>query len=299
MKMEGFYRRLLDQLYDGVYFVDRDRRITYWNEAAERITGYGREDVVGSCCFHNILRHVDKAGRSLCSDGCPLHAVIADGRPREAEVYFHHKDGHRVPVNVRVVPMHDDEGRIVGASEIFSRKSARAEVERRISELRRRLSIDVLTQVPNRDHAERAIRSRLFDLHNGGPQFGLLFMDIDRFKSINDSHGHAIGDIALKTLASTLIGCVRPTDVVARWGGEEFVGAFDDVDTAGLDVVCRKILAVTRSSEVVDGATRVPLTISVGATLARASDSFETLVARADGLMYRSKNEGRDRATIG
>ena len=96
-----FYQGLLDQISDGVYFVTLDRRITYWNGGAERITGYAADEVLGRSCSEGILRHVDDAGRQLCLDGCPLAAVMKDGKPREAHVYLHHKDGHRVPVTVR------------------------------------------------------------------------------------------------------------------------------------------------------------------------------------------------------
>ncbi len=294
-----FCSQLLDQLNDGVYFVDRERRITYWNEAASRITGYGFDEVVGRFCFHNILRHIDGKGTSLCLDGCPLQAAIGDGRPRDVEVFLHHKDGHRVPIRVRVTPIRDEAGAVTGAAEVFAPRSVAAETERRLSQLRRRLLIDRLTGLPNRQHVERSIRIHLHDLKSGGPAFGVLFMDIDRFKSFNDAHGHDVGDRALKTVAGTLAACVRPTDVVGRWGGEEFLGVFPEMDDAGLQAVCDKLLAVVRSSDVQVGAERLPITISIGATLARVDDELDGLVKRADRLMYRSKAEGRDRATIG
>jgi diguanylate cyclase (GGDEF)-like protein len=124
----------------------------------------------------------------------------------------------------------------------------------------------------------------------------VLFIDIDRFKSFNDTHGHDIGDRAQDRGA---LGCVRPTDVVARWGGEEFIGLFDEVDADGLEVVCRKLLAVVRSSDVLAADQRLPVSVSIGATLARSDDDSESVVRRADALMYRSKADGRDRATTG
>ena len=95
---KAFYRELLDQVSDGVYFITRDRHITYWNGGAERITGYSAGDVAGRSCSEGILRHINGDGRQLCLSGCPLVGVMKDGKPREARVYLHHKDGHRVPV---------------------------------------------------------------------------------------------------------------------------------------------------------------------------------------------------------
>ncbi len=125
---EAFYKSLLDSMADGVYFVDTDRRITSWNKAAERITGYTAREVLGRSCADNVLRHVDESGRELCVAGCPLAAVVQDGRMREARVYLHHKLGHRTPVDVRATAMRDAAGKIMGAVEIFHAASERLNI---------------------------------------------------------------------------------------------------------------------------------------------------------------------------
>ena len=107
---KNFYKDIVDNLYDGVYFVDRDRVITYWNKGAERITGYSAKETLGRACRDNLLNHVTANGIELCKSNCPLAAVMQDGNPREAEVYLHHKDGHRVPIIVRATAMRDAEG---------------------------------------------------------------------------------------------------------------------------------------------------------------------------------------------
>ena len=94
--------KLLDCLYDGVYFADLDRRITYWNKGAERLTGYTAQETVGRCCFDKFLMHMDDRGS--CLAGCPLRQTLSDGQQREAELYLLHKNRHRVPVSVRVSP---------------------------------------------------------------------------------------------------------------------------------------------------------------------------------------------------
>ena len=82
----NFYKDIIDHLYDGVYFVDRERVITYWNHGAERITGYESQNVIGRSCRDNILNHVDSAGTQLCQDQCPMAACMKDGEVREAHV---------------------------------------------------------------------------------------------------------------------------------------------------------------------------------------------------------------------
>jgi PAS domain S-box-containing protein len=86
-----FHRSLLDQLSDGVYFVDRQRRITYWNRGAERLTGYAAHEVVGRRCKDGILMHCDDRGEVLCGARCPLLDAMRDERPRECHVFLHHR----------------------------------------------------------------------------------------------------------------------------------------------------------------------------------------------------------------
>lgn len=116
---DTFHKNLIDNLYDGVYFVDTNRKITYWNKGAERITGHPAEYMVGKFCNNNILDHVTDDGCHLCLEGCPLMATINDGLPREAEVHLRHADGYRVPILVRTTPIFDEYNRVVGAVEVF------------------------------------------------------------------------------------------------------------------------------------------------------------------------------------
>ena len=301
MQPEGIYKEVLDQLQDGVYFVDGERRITHWNAAAERISGFTAKEVVGSHCHDNILRHMDPKGAELCIAGCPLNETISDRKARVVEtVYLHHREGYRVPIQVRTLPAVDDRGAMIGAVEIFSELGRRgADLERRIDELKRKLMLDKLTQLPNREHAEQNLSTRLYDFQHGGTAFGVIFADIDHFKQVNDTHGHAVGDQVLQVTAATLLHNVRPGDMVARWGGEEFIGGFGNLGRTGLQVVADKMIMLVRGSEIPVPHKKIEVTISIGATVANLDDDLDSLVRRADELMYESKKNGRDRVTLG
>src|SRR5215470_6023015 len=97
------YRAILESLPTGVYLVDRDRRIVFWNDGCERITGYLRHEVIGRCCGQ-LLMHCDTRIDLMCGSVCPLSATMFDGRPRESHVFLRHRNGQRVPVLVRAVP---------------------------------------------------------------------------------------------------------------------------------------------------------------------------------------------------
>ncbi len=114
-----FFRILLNQLSDGVFSVDRDRTILYWNRGAERLTGCLAKEMIGKKCSDNLLDHIDGQGVNLCEGKCPMLQTLSDGREREAELYLKHRAGHRVPVLVRVMAIRDSQDRITGAVQIF------------------------------------------------------------------------------------------------------------------------------------------------------------------------------------
>ncbi len=294
----GFERAVIDHLYDGVYYVDCARRIRYWNEGAARLTGHEATAVVGQFCYQNLLDHVDATGRQLCRSGCPLAATIGDGEPREAEVFLRHREGHRVPVRVRTSPVRDREGKIIGAVEIFNDSTDLSTARRQLTEMRDLAMRDALTGLPNRRHFEMSMATRIAELAGYGRPFGLLIADIDRFKLVNDRHGHAAGDAALRTVASTLLGSSRPMDDIARFGGEEFALTITDVDAAALRAIAERFRALVERSRFRAGERDLRITVSLGGTLAEVGDTAEAIFERADAALYRAKESGRNRVCL-
>lgn len=292
-----FYKNLLDNLYDGVYFMDRQRRILYWNKGAERIVGYSAGEVEGGSCHDNLLRHVDADGNNLCESRCPAMETMETGMPAEADVFVHHKNGHRIPVTVRVSPLRDDNGSIIGAVEIFRDSSEKHATLSLIEDLQEKVYQDALTGLPNRRYLEKYLSSKLDELSRYGWVFGLIFLDIDHFKVINDTHGHDVGDEALNMISRTLVNSSRSFDTVGRWGGEEFVVLVTNVDREKLRRVAERYRRMVESSFLAVAGTTLRMTISLGATLARIDDSMDSLVKRADDLMYQSKQAGRNRVS--
>jgi PAS domain S-box-containing protein len=210
--------QLMSSLDSGVYFVDRNRRIFFWNKAAEFLTGYSGERVIGSSCSENILRHISAEGVELCIQGCPLAGTIIDGRVRRTEVYMHHRNGHRLPVTVWAAPLTDASGQTIGAIEMFTDQGDRGSLLRELEKLRHEALADPLTGLGNRRYLQIVMETRLESVEKGGEAFGLFMADIDHFKKVNDVHGHNIGDRVLTMVATTLGSAVRPLDAAVRWG---------------------------------------------------------------------------------
>jgi diguanylate cyclase (GGDEF)-like protein/PAS domain S-box-containing protein len=278
-----FYETLLDNLYDGVYFVDRGRRITFWNQAAERITGYTKSEVLGKRCADNLLRHVDDHGNSLCEGDCPLSYTLDDGLPRSAAVFLHHKDGYRLPVAIGVAPITDHQGKIIGAVEIFRDNSATIAILEQLQELKDLAYLDGLTRIANRTYLQSFIAAKFDEFQRLGWSFGVIFVDLDHFKQVNDTFGHQAGDLVLQMVAQTLVKNCRSFDLVGRWGGEEFLCVICNLKDANqITTIAARMRALVESSWVslADGSCGV--TISLGVTLARPQDTLETLLQRAE-----------------
>ncbi|HXZ79117.1 MAG TPA: diguanylate cyclase [Terriglobales bacterium] len=289
-----FYKELLDHMSDGVYFVDRDRQILYWNEGAFRLTGYKSEEIVGKYCQNDTLCDVDSQGRELCKEGCPLAATVIDGIPREAQIFLRHKRGRRLPVRIRVQPIYGPEGTIVGAVEVFSDWTAEYRAQRKGEELERLAFLDQLTQLPNRRYLEMSLQTASCEYEVHKDPFGLIVVDIDELKKINDTYGHPAGDRALREVAKTLAGALRPTDIVGRWGGDEFLAIVWHADSAILSSICERCrVLITRTSFALNDEKRGSVSVSIGGTLASPDDTPETLIKRADEHMYTCKASGQ------
>lgn len=297
--MDIDFRELISHIFDGLYIVDTNRTIVYWNASAERMTGYTTDDVVGHACHDNILVHIDSGGRNLCRTMCPLAATIKDGRPRDAEIYLRHKNGHRVPVWARATQLKDSKGRVIGGAELFSDLSADNVITHKIEELRRFSMIDTLTQLANRRYIEIELAGRISEKQRYNLPFGLLMLDIDHFKPVNDRHGHDAGDRVLQTLARTMLQSARPHDLYGRWGGEEFIGLIRSVDRSALEVVSERLRTLVAGTFINQKGATLRVTASIGATMAEPGDSTASILKRADTLLYASKQGGRNRCTFG
>jgi diguanylate cyclase (GGDEF)-like protein/PAS domain S-box-containing protein len=299
--MEAFknYIEVIENFYEGVYFVDNHRKITFWNKGAERITGFFAEDVLNKYCLNNILNHVDDKGNKLCLQGCPLHKTIEDGFIREAKVYLHHKEGHRVSVNVRTIPLKVD-GKIIGAAEIFTDNSEHKKLIDDLEKLKFIAMYDQLTSLANRRYLDAYLESKMIEYQKLDLSFGVVFLDIDHFKNFNDKYGHDVGDEVLKMVSNTLRWVTSNGGMAGRWGGEEFIVIFPLMgEEKDLYELAERTRMLIENSSLRKEKENLQVTCSMGITEVRKSDTIETLIKRADELMYISKATGRNKVTVG
>ncbi len=292
-----FYRRLLDQLHDAVCFVDGQRVILYWNQAAERLTGYSESEVIGRHCFDGLIDHADLFGCGLCHRECPLAQSMKQDRPVHERLFLRHKDGRRISVDARIMPVRNDDGAVIGCVEVLCDATSSAVVESAFRQIREVADRDSLTGLANRRYLDRMLAHFLENLNRSGQTFSLIMFDLDHFKQINDTWGHAIGDQALTQFAAVLQTQCRSEDLVARFGGEEFVVLLPGLTLETAILVAERLRksVVTATPECLG---ERKLTASFGVTEAVLGEPASQVLSRADTALYRAKSLGRDRIEV-
>ena len=294
--LEEIYVAIISNMKDGAYFVDTNRKILFWNAAAERITGYSKDEIVGKDCPSSNLHHIDEDGRPLCQVGCPLFATNIDGKQRQERVFVRHKDGHRIPIRVNIFPIYNND-EIIGSIELFTQDSPTKYDDALISKLSGAAMHDELTKLPNRRYLESFLNYKLSQYKYFGQLFAVAFADIDNFSEFNNTYGHEAGDEVLKNIAETMKMNLKKDDLFGRWGGEEFVGIYTIGNEYEATIMAEKLRAVIEHTEVEHEGQKLNVTISVGVTNVNKDDSVESLIDRADHLMYESKNKGKNKVT--
>ncbi len=297
--LDDFFKRMLDELYDGVYFVTPDRCIVYWNAAAERLSGYSASEVMGSYCFDNILDHTDAEGCRLCHDRCPLVATMESRTRNCRRVWLKHRSGDRIAVEIRTSPVLDERGRLLGVVEVFRDAGADVALESAYRSAREQAQKDALTGLANRRSLTAFVTQQLALLGRSARRFSLMMLDLDHFKSINDRLGHAVGDGVLIAVARILRDSCREIDLAARYGGEEFTIVLPATTTEQARAIAERIRTQVQERRFAIDASPEPspqtLTLSIGIAEAGAGDDWSSLISRADAALYVAKLEGRNR----
>ncbi|WP_186406486.1 EAL domain-containing protein [Candidatus Accumulibacter aalborgensis] len=286
----------------GIVATDRQGLITVFNPGAEAIFGYCADEVVGRVTptlFHDHDELAAIAEAQSEALGYPVEvgfdALVVRARTTgatdEREMIGIRKDGRRISVRISVTVMCDAQGELAGYLGTLIDMTEHKEAEASIQRL---AHFDSLTGLPNRTLLNERVRHDLARAHRGHESLALIFLDLDRFKNVNDSLGHRIGDDLLVQLAGRLKRAVRDDDTVSRLGGDEFVLLLPNTDADGAAHVATKLLEVTAPPYCIEQHELV-CTVSLGIALYPADgDTFEALSRCADTAMYRAKQRGRN-----
>lgn len=263
----------------ATYTMDRERRVVTWDDGAEVLTGYPSTRAVGQPCHHALLMHTDEDGRLLCGERCPMLAVMADGRPRDARVYFQHADGHRVPSLVHGEAIRDETGAIVGSIETFTDDSPHrvsvAHAEAALAAAR----TDAVTGLPNRRRALVALADWL--VSPGGLAAAVIRIDLIPTRAGAQADDPEAVDTVVATVARTLSGAARPADYLARTGPAQFLVLASAETVAELDrraTALHRLIAATAPTH---HGRRVPVRAEVTVVHVVPGDTYVEVLATA------------------
>lgn len=277
----------LDAASEGMMVTDHRGNILLVNRAYTEITGYPADEVIG--CNPRVLQsgvHDEKFYAAM------WQALDKTGKWR-GEICNRRKDGTLYPSWVSISAITNDAGEVTNYLGVFSDISIVRAAQQQLAHLAHH---DPLTDLPNRLLLTERIQHAIEMAHRAKKRFALLFVDLDRFKQINDAYGHDTGDEVLKTVAQRMRCSVRAADTVARLGGDEFIVLLENMKNDDCATrVANKILGNIADAEI-KGEPDIELSASIGIAL-YPDDGVEvdTLLRKADSAMYRSKTRGRGR----
>jgi diguanylate cyclase (GGDEF)-like protein/PAS domain S-box-containing protein len=280
----------LESIGDAVISTDLAGTVTYLNAVAESMTGWTRLEACGQP-LQQVLRMIDGDSREPALN--PLSVAMLQNRPvgLSANCILVRRDGHESAIEDTAAPIRDRSGRVTGAVIVFHDVSAARAMSVRMSYLAQH---DFLTELPNRMLLSDRLQQAIASAHRHGKSLAVLFLDVDHFKDINDSLGHAVGDQLLKSIAGRLLACVRSSDTVSRQGGDEFVILLSEVtQVEDVTLTADKVLTAVRRPHRIEGRD-VHITVSVGiAVYPNDGAGAEALLKSADLALSNAKTGGR------
>ena len=277
----------LASVANAVFITDRQGRIEWVNQSFSRLSGYRLDEVIGQ------TPRVLKSGQQENAAYVELWRTICAGGVWRGDICNRRQDGSLYTVTQTITPLRDSSGAISHFVAVHEDITQRRAAEARFEYIAHH---DVLTGLANRAVLQRSLPEAMHRAKRNGTMLAVMFLDLDRFKLVNDSLGHSIGDALLKAVGDRLRSAVRAGDIVARLGGDEFAIVQTDLAQAAGSVILAKKLLSRIAEPIEVGNQEINTTASLGITLYPNDESDpEQLLSNADLAMYRAKNEGRNR----
>lgn len=285
-------------LYDGYFIADANLNYCVWSDGMQQLSGKSTEHVMGRGWQSTDVKlsPIAQTKGKMEKDEEIVPQVLRNGRSQFGSRVCTADDGQQVSVDVYTVPIKGGSGKVTGIMQLFRCKGGVRRQSSEYAELKLAATRDALTGVANRGQLETQLRHLLDDFHNHEGTRGLsaIFLDVDKFKAVNDTYGHKAGDQVLVDMTRLLQHETYSGEIIARYGGEEFVVLCPDTDLQSAVRRAERLrTAIAKSS--IGGISQLTITSSFGVSTAKLGDSVQTLLERADECLYRAKETGRNR----
>ena len=291
------FRTVLDCLQTGVSVADRNGKVLFWNQGAERLTGHKRHEVVGRSCRDNILVHCNDRGCLACGAICPLAQTMHDGKPQEAKMQLRHKEGHPVHVLMRIAPIRDRHGSVLGIVESFDEQKFASDRDNQT--LAAHGCMDETTGIPNHEFTQFHVTESLASFVRYQLPFGVIAIQIDHLDKFRAAYGRQASAAILRVVAQTMRNAFRPSDFVGRWGEDQFLAILINCPDPGVEQTWQRIRKVVTCAGLRWWSDELSVTTSVGYSTAQAGDTADALLSRAQSSLQQSSAQPTTAAAAG
>jgi two-component system, cell cycle response regulator len=293
------FRTVLDSLQTGVFVADRNGKILFWNQGAERLTGHKRHEVVGRLCRDNILVQCNDQGCIACGASCPISRTLREGKPQEAKMQLRHKDGHPVHVLMRIAPIRDSHGSIIGIAESFDEQKFASDRQRNQHTLAAHGCMDETTGVPNHEFTRFHLNENFASFERYHLPFGVIAIQVDRLEHFRAAYGRQAGDAVLRVVAQTMRNTFRPSDFLGRWTEDQFLAILINCGDPAVEHTWERIRKMVTCAGLRWWSDELLVTTSVGYATAQAGDTIESLLNRAQSSLEVSSVKRAAAAAVG
>ncbi len=270
------FLQLTDVMPFGIYVVDHNKHVIFWNQLAQQITGYRAQDVIGRGCSEALLSHCSIKGEPLCASGsCPMSLTLHDGNPRRAAMLMQHKEGHRIRVVAQTVPVRDEEGKIFAVGQVFQMESFVAGLLWDDPEFASRSH----TEIGSPDHTEEQLR--LHWLHER-EHLSAFMITIEGVHEMGVNRGPAMVQAVLQTVAKTLTSALWVPHYLGTWTEQRFILLVPQCIGDCNQEVLRELQAVTSTCAITWWGDRIVPKIQIRMVTAEKFDSPEALLSDLD-----------------
>jgi PAS domain S-box-containing protein/diguanylate cyclase (GGDEF)-like protein len=292
------YRNILEGLHIGVSVLDLQKRIVFWNDGAEQITGYARIDVLGHPCAESLLLHCEQTSCEVCQEKCPIAAALQTAQPVEAASFIHHKSGHRTPVHTWAIPLRDQHGSMIGVTYTFEEQVAASGPDPNDQSMKDLGCLDNTTGLPNQAMMYSHLRATLSTFAELLIPFGIVCLEAHELSQFRARYGQEATRAILQVLARTLRSAVWPTDFVGTWSEGRFLLILIGCGEAALQVVTERMLDMMGSATITWWGEELPVAVSIGYTAALPGDTDESVLQRAQQSLNRNQAALASRAVV-
>jgi len=237
--------------------------------------------VMGRPCRDSIFALCNHEGCLTCGGKCPFTSTLQDGHPREIRIQLRHKQGHSGPVLMRIAPVFDGNGSIIGAAQSFDEQRFTSESERNQYSLAAHGCLDETTEVPNHGYLQFQLREGLAAFEEYHLPFGVVCIQVDRLKQFCATYGHHAGDAVLRVMAQTIRNGLRPSDFLGRWAEDQFLAILPNCGQEGVQLACERVCKLATYAKLQWWGDQLSITTSIGCASLQVGDSMDSLVRRA------------------